>query len=211
MWGSGWWPFDTASSTRSKLCGFASLLLLIVAVARNWGLRYRCSSGWLRDSLSAISKAYKMNQCSCLASRKTFGSNLLSMIPPLLIEIQRIFHWVKGHQDSIRSYEQLPREVRLMINAAYLATRYRLQGKLKPMSNVDNHTAPQISISSIMGKRLTAQYDECIRFHINGYHLKQYMQERKKWDKDTWNMIDMGSFGQHFKQLTPSQQVSHMK
>ncbi|KAI2505996.1 hypothetical protein MHU86_8407 [Fragilaria crotonensis] len=135
------------------------------------------------------------------------------MIRSLLIEIRRIvvFRWVRGHQDSIKSYEQLPRVARLNIDADYLAARYRLRGKLQSMSTVDHHPAQRISIS-IMGKRLTAQYDECIRFHINGYHLKQYMQDRKKWrDDNTWNMIDMGSFGQHFKRLTPSQQTSHMK
>ena len=56
-----------------------------------------------------------------------------------------------------------------------------------------------------------AQYDKCIHYHINGYHLKQYMQERKKWDDNTWNMIDFGSFGQHFKRLAPAQQIRHMK
>ncbi|KAI2512859.1 hypothetical protein MHU86_1405 [Fragilaria crotonensis] len=205
-------PFDTASSTRSELCGFASSLLLIAAASRNWGLRHSCSFRWLTDSRSAISKVYKTNRRGCLASRQTFDSDLLSMIRSLLIEIRRIvvFRWVRGHQDSIKSYEHLSREARLNIDADYLATRYRLRGKLKSTSTVDHHPAQRISIS-IMGKRLTAQYDECIRFHINGYHLKQYMQDRKQWNDNTWNMIDMGSFSHHFKRLTPSQQTSHMK
>ncbi len=83
-------PFDTASSTRSELCGFASSLLFIAAVSRNWGLRHSCSFRWLTDSRSAISKVYKTNRRGCLASRQTFDSDLLSMIRSLLIEIRRI-------------------------------------------------------------------------------------------------------------------------
>lgn len=134
------------------------------------------------------------------------------MIRSLLIEIRRVvaFRWVKGHQDSLNSYDQLPREARLNIDADYLATRYRLRGKLKSTPKVDHHPSQRISIS-ILGTRLTAQYDECIRYHINGYHMKQYMQERKHWDDNTWRMIDFGSFGQHFKQLAPAQQTRHMK
>jgi hypothetical protein len=134
------------------------------------------------------------------------------MIRSLLIEIRRVvaFRWVKGHQDSLNSYDQLPREARLNIDADYLATRYRLRGKLKSTPKVDHHPSQRISIS-ILGTRLTAQYDECICYHINGYHVKQYMQERKHWDDNTWKMIDLGRFGQHFKRLAPAQQTRHMK
>ena len=123
-------PFDTASSTRSELCGFASSSLLIAAVARNWGLRHRCSFRWLTDSRSALSKVYKTNRRGCTASRQPFDSDLLSMIRSLLIEIRRVvtFKWVKGHQDSLVSYEKLPRAARLNIDADFLATRYRLRG-----------------------------------------------------------------------------------
>lgn len=62
-----------------------------------------------------------------------------------------------------------------------------------------------------MGVRLTGQYDACIRHHINGYHLRRYMQDRKKWDDETWHCIDMGLFGQHFGRLSSSQQIIHMK
>ncbi len=205
-------PFDTASSTRSELCGFASSSLLIAAVARNWGLRHRCSFRWLTDSRSALSKVYKTNRRGCTASRQPFDSDLLSMIRSLLIEIRRVvtFKWVKGHQDSLVSYEKLPRAARLNIDADFLATRYRLRGKSKSTRHIDHCPEQRVSIS-ILGVRLTSQYDECIRYHINGYHLKQYMQDRKQWNEATWNMIDTGQFGQHFKRLTSSQQITHMK
>ncbi len=53
--------------------------------------------------------------------------------------------------------------------------------------------------------------DSCIRYHVNGYHLKQYMKERKQWDEHIWNQVDFGLFGRHARALSPSQRVLHMK
>ena len=69
-----------------------------------------------------------------------FYSDLLSLTWSRLIEIHRIvtFKWVKGHQDSLMSYENLPRVARLNIDADFLATRYRLRGKLKTSRYIDH-------------------------------------------------------------------------
>ena len=96
------------------------------------------------------------------------------------------------------AYDTLPRDARLNIDADFLATRYRLHGKAKSSCHIDHYPEQRISIS-IQGVRLTSQIDSCIRYHVNGYHLKQYMLDRKKWDKDTWNSIDFGLFGQHIR------------
>lgn len=71
-------PFDTQTSTRCELCGFASALVLIASVSRNWGLRHRCSFEWFTDSRAALSKVYKTNRRGCEASRQTYNSDLLS-------------------------------------------------------------------------------------------------------------------------------------
>jgi hypothetical protein len=205
-------PFDVLNSTRSELCGFASSLLMIAAISRNWGLRHRCSFRWCTDSKSALSKVFKTNQRGCTSGRQPYDSDLLSMIRSLLIEIRRhvSFKWVKGHQDSLRSYDTLPRIARLNIDADFLATRYRQRGRLKSSCHVEHHPAQKISIA-INGIRLTSQYDSCIRYHINGYHLKRYMQAHRGWSDPIWEKIDFGLFGKHFRLLSPSQQVSHMK
>jgi hypothetical protein len=64
---------------------------------------------------------------------------------------------------------------------------------------------------SINGKRLTSQYDSCIRFHVNGYHLKHSIQRRRGWDEASWNKVDFQHFSQHFRRLAPNKRVSHMK
>jgi hypothetical protein len=113
--------------------------------------------------------------------------------------------------DSLMAYEQSQRAAGMNINTDYLAMRYRLRGKLSLVRTwimFQNSASRSISI---LGVRLTSQYDECIWYHINGYRLKRYMQEWKDWDEHTLNMIDLSSFGQHFKRLTPSEQTSLIK
>lgn len=118
--------------------------------------------------------------------------------------------WIKGHQDANISYDRLPLRARLNVDADFLATRYRQHGKLIPNEQTDHQPEQQMSLS-INGTRIQSQFDACIRFHVNGYHLRQYMQSKNRWTNSTWDEIDFESFGAHFKSLTPSQQTSHMK
>lgn len=205
-------PRDTANSTRCELSGIASALLVIASISRNWGLPHRCTFRCITDSRAALSKIHKQIRRRHVDHRQPYDSDLLLLIRSLLIEIRRIvaFKWVKGHQDAIKSYDSLPRSVKLNIDADFIATRYRERGKLKSTPKVDHCLAQRVSIS-ILGSRLTSQYDSCIRYHINGYHLKQYMQARKDWNDDTWNTIDFGMFGRHCRRLSTSHRAFNMK
>ncbi|KAI2494170.1 hypothetical protein MHU86_20364 [Fragilaria crotonensis] len=137
---------------------------------------------------------------------------LFPLISTLIREIRRPLRleWVKGHQDSLQSYEKLPLKAHLNIDADFLATRYRNRGRLKSSSSVDHQSGQGVSIS-INGRRLTSKYDSCIRYQINGYHLRRYMQQTHMWSDQTWDDVDFGLFGQHFRRLRPSHQVTHMK
>ena len=62
------------------------------------------------------------------------------------------------------------------------------------------------------GPPLTSKnYNSMIWYHINGYHLCQYMQKKNGWTDSSWTLIDFGIFGQHFKRLWPKHQVTHTK
>ena len=50
-----------------------------------------------------------------------------------------------------------------------------------------------------------------MRFHVNGYHLKQYMTESNGWTNVVWNEVDFVVFGSHFRRLQPSRQAFQMK
>ncbi|KAI2510061.1 hypothetical protein MHU86_4355 [Fragilaria crotonensis] len=205
-------PFDTNSSTRSELAGFVSSLLFITGLARYWGLKHRSRFKWITDSKAALSKVRLVTRRGWRATRQPNEADLLSIIASLLQELRCkvAYAWIKGHQDRLNSYDSLPFLVRLNVSADFLATRYRLRGKLKSSQRVDHDPSQKISIS-IHGCRLTSQYDDCLRFHINGYHLRQYIQEKRKWSDKVWDDVDFDIFGTHFRRLRPSQRTQHMK
>jgi hypothetical protein len=78
------------------------------------------------------------------------------------------------------------------------------------MSFVDHQPAQQVS-KYINGQPVTSQYDECVRFHVNGYHHRKYVQESNGWDNKTWESKDFYTFGKHFKRLRPSHRSKHFK
>ncbi|KAI2494260.1 hypothetical protein MHU86_20278 [Fragilaria crotonensis] len=157
-------PFELASSTRSELGGLAASLLLIVGIARFWGLRHK-------------------------ASIRCMG---------------------KGHQDDNRSYDRLPRSARMNIDADFLATRYRNQGRFQSTPSVDHQESQKVSFT-INGLRINNHFDDSIRYHINGYHLRQYLQEQHSWSDSTWQEIDFSIFGKFFRRSSPSKQIRHTK
>ena len=59
--------------------------------------------------------------------------------------------------------------------------------------------------------RLVSNIEESIRFHTDGYHLRQYTQRKHAWTDATWDSIDFVSFGSFYKRLPPSDQTQHTK
>ena len=100
----------------------------------------------------------------------------------------------------------------LNIHEDCLATEYRNTGSCTSSELVQHIPEQQCSIS-INGVRMTSQYDEGMRFHVNGYHLKQYMRtESNGWTNAVWNEVDyFAVFGSHFRRLQPSRQAFQMK
>ena len=96
------------------------------------------------------------------------------------------------------------------IDADFLATRYRNQGRFKSTPGVDHQPSQTVSFT-INGLRINSQFDSSIHFHINGYHLRQYAQQQNNWSDDAWNSIDFDAFGKFFRRLKPSQQVRQTK
>ena len=147
-------------------------LLLLSALTKLWGLKHRCSFNWYSDSKSAISRFHKFcgrRRSLCMPP----DSDLLSIISTSLKALRRSSRpiWIKAHQDDQCSYDRLPLAARLNIDADFLATRYREHGRLRCISTVD-HRAENVSTLYLNGSPLTSQYDECVRFHINGYHQR---------------------------------------
>jgi hypothetical protein len=66
--------------------------------------------------------------------------------------------------------------------------------------------------SSIDHQSLTGQFDECIRLHVNGYHLWQYLQDRKCVSDNVWDTtINLQMFGKQHCRLPSRQQITRTK
>jgi hypothetical protein len=63
----------------------------------------------------------------------------------------------------------------------------------------------------INGLRIIGQYDAMIRYHINGYHLRQYMQQKFEWTDTDWNSVDLHLFSQFHQSLPFQKQIQRMK
>ena len=205
-------PIDTNSSTRSELGGCASSLLFLSSLSAFWGIRHRCSFRWYTDSKSAISRFNKFSGHRQRSRRMPPDSDLLSIITSCRRQLGRPFkpQWVRAHQDISIAYDKLPLAARLNIDADFLATRYRQHGRLRGIASIDHRSEQQVSIY-INGVPITSQYDECIRFHVNGYHYRNYVQQTNNWDNSTWEAIDFYTFGRHLKRLPPSHRGQHFK
>lgn len=85
-----------------------------------------------------------------------------------------------------------------------------MRGKFKSSRSSDHQPTQKVSIS-INGTRLTGQYDECLRYHVNGYHLRTYIQRKRQWSDTVWDDVDFELFSKHFRGLRHSHQIQHMK
>jgi hypothetical protein len=192
-------PRDTSSSTCSELCGYASALLLIATLAKIWKKCHRCKFRWIVNSKATIQQVLRHTRRGHKYGKQPNDIDLMTIIIINTTEIKQHIKvsWIKGHQDDKISYDRLPLQARLNIDVDFLATRQRQHGRLKSNSNTDHQAEQRISIS-INNTRIQSQFDDCNRFHVNGYHLRQYMQSKHKWTNATWDEIDFESFGAHF-------------
>ena len=59
---------------------------------------------------------------------------------------------------------------------------------------------------------MAGQYDkQAIQYHINGYHLKLFLQEQNQKSHSVWNEVDFQVFGAHVCRLRPASQAMHME
>lgn len=209
-------PFDVANSTRCELGGYASALLFLSLLQRMWGCRHKCRIRWVTDSKSAIANVTKTLNLDTTCTNQPDNSDFLAIIKEGTKSTRRKVHpvWVKGHQTTSSHGSKLGRRSHDIIcnnRADFLATWYRdHSGKRQSRERTDHVEGAHISIS-INGIRLVSQVDSCIRYHINGYHLRQYTQAQNKWSNKTWNKVDVEGLGAYRTSLSPKDQSSHTK
>jgi hypothetical protein len=123
--------------------------------------------------------------------------------------------WVKGHQKVSTPISSGKRcstnDIKGNNRADELATWYReLSGKRQSTERVDHVSESMISIS-LNGVRLVSQVEECLRYHVDGYHLRQYIQSKYQWSNQTWAKIDVEAIGIFHRRLPTNQQIARTK
>jgi hypothetical protein len=117
--------------------------------------------------------------------------------------------WVKAYQDNDASFHLLDLPAQLNMCANAMATEYDTCAKHPsefPSSQPAFFSSAKISLR-INSQRITSQYTQSIRFHINGTKHQAHLQKTQaSWKSDAvWNNIDMQGLGISFKSLdTPS-------
>ena len=205
-------PYDINTSTRSELGGLVAPLLLCVSLAAHWGLRHKCKLGWLTDSKAAISRVEFITRKSNRISKAPEDNDYMTAIRELSKSLGRKIttQWIKGHQDEITPYEKLSRAAKLNVDVDNLATAHQ-EGTINLPRESIPHLREQLITIAVNGYRYPSQVDAQIRYHINGSNLKQYLTRKQGWTEETWQKIDLHNFGTHFRRLSTSLKVQHMK
>jgi hypothetical protein len=209
-------PYDVANSTRCELGGFAASILLLSLMQKLWGTQHKCKLRWVTDSKAAMSNVNKALDDSRLTKRQPNNPDLLAIIHTEINSFRRRIKpiWVKGHQNSTggnQSNGNSHHDVQGNNRADELATWYReASGKRQSIESIDHVGESQVSIS-VNGTRLVSQVEGCIRYHIDGYHLRQYLQVANKWTDRTWETIDVEVLGAYLKRLDAKSQIARTK
>ena len=209
-------PFDVANSTRSELGGYAAALLLISLVEIWWGEKHRCKWRWVTDSQAAIANVNRVMCDNSIKKEQPNNPDYLAIIRTVAKKLRQSIKpfWVKGHQQLITGtcqWETTLMDITGNNRADDLATWYReASGQWQSREKTDHEHDAMISIK-LNGVQLVSKIEECVRYHINGYHLRNYVQSKYKWTNQIWNTIDVKLMGNLHKQLDAKNQIARTK
>ncbi|KAI2498130.1 hypothetical protein MHU86_16382 [Fragilaria crotonensis] len=205
-------PFDTANSTRCELGGYAASLLFISLLHTLWGKKHKCDFRWVTDSKAAISKVAQTTTKSTRKMQKPSNADYLGIIQAEKSSLRRRIRpvWVKGHQNTSRKGAQ-SKDIKRNNHVDQVATWYRNHQSYRQSVEHTGHTPEAKVTISVNGIRVVGQEEETLRYHINGYHLRQYIQSQQKWNNKVWNTVDIELFGMLYRRLLPRDQVAHTR
>jgi hypothetical protein len=200
-------PHEMGSSTRSELGGLAAPLFLVVALARFWGLKHKCRYRWITDSKAAISKVTVVTRVSHQLRRAPDNSDYLMVIRSLRRELGKPIEtiWVKGHQDGDTPYDELSVTAKHNVDVDALATWYRDNLPSAPQRTKE-HIAEELFSITIQGTRYSTKVEDHIRYHVNGYYIRHYMQSKNRWNDKTWKKVNLSALAQYRSRLKPKDQ-----
>jgi hypothetical protein len=208
-------PPESSSSTRSELCGYAAVLLFYQLLMSQWKQQPLCTYRWVCDSKAAISNATKVTDSTRSVQSQPNHADYLGIIRETATQLNQPIEpvWVRGHQKRPKEGETVSSatDIRHNDQVDKLATWYREESKKSQSTATKAHDSGSI-ISVFLNKiRLVSHIEDSIRYHINGYHLRQYTQYKHGWTNATWDSVDFEMFGNFYTSLSASDQVHQTK
>ncbi len=204
----------TITSRRSKLFGLAAMLEVLLAVKEHTLALQNAVSNLVRvriwvDSDSAI-KQYRRIQGNCqLKPAFPDDADILAHVRWLLTQIQQYeisVEWVKSHQDEGTNWKDLPLNSCINVMVDDLAMDNRESGKSyakKPRAQALMFQAARVNLIE-NGRRVTAKYEDAMRYHINETRLRKFAQSTRLWEDATWTSIDIDGVGEARKTMESS-------
>jgi hypothetical protein len=154
-----------------------------------------------------ISEVKVTTRVSHQLRRAPNNSDYLMVIRSLCRELGKPIEtiWVKGHQDNDihTKHSARPRNTTSTstpwLHSIGIVCRVHL--KLKRNTLRRNY-----SCSLSKAPEYSTKVDEHIRYHVNGYYIRQYMQSKNRWTDKTWTKVNMPALSRYKCQLQPKDQ-----
>ena len=191
------------------------MLLFYRLIRSLWDTAPICTYRWLCDSKAALSNSAKAIDPHRIVKGQPNNADYLGIIKEQTKEIAKPIEqvWVKGHQirPTTNTDPSSANDIRHNTYVDNLATWYREQPKNPQSKEKSDHVPSSIVSVFINNVRLVSNIEESIRFHTNGYHLRQYTQSKHSWTDAIWGSIDFVSFGLFYNRLPAADQSNHTK
>jgi len=191
---------DQISSGRAESMGITSLGFFFKLLTRYFdrGPGGVCHN--VTDSKAALRRAERASQSQrVLRSRMTSDMDCSTAYRNLGRDIyEYVDHaWVKGHQADRTPRHKLSLAARLNTRADELAEEYRQEfgGRKSAMSVPKAVPLPGQRVQLVVnGFAITQHHAHWIRYQINGYNHRSYLQQKHQWSNSQWDTIDWHGF-----------------
>jgi hypothetical protein len=186
------------SSYRVEGYGMLSLLRFIFRLLSFCGSEPRCAAIHSDNSalITRIAKQLRHKHCYPNDTISSDWDVLQAIVATLRLfpQLPLVSH-VKGHQDNVVAYAQLPLEAQLNVDADAAANLFQIE------HGATRYIVPLIAGNSaqlfINNKTATYGYVKTIQNAYAYRRLYTYIGQRNKWDDTTLATVDWTSLGTH--------------
>ena len=202
------------SSQRAELTGILSGLRLILHFTKFHNITRGAPVTVVCDNRSAVGYATPSKSPTSAIHANAPDYDLTRAIHDTIttIPLEIKLRWVRGHQDSTKPFESLPREAQLNIIADELATEYHQSPDPERPSKPNVTPSPTCAAYLLLrGHVITSNHKQHLRRASLLPALSDYTVDRNTWHHDTWHCIDWTSHSRALHSLQTSPRLTITK